>query len=209
MESAREKILEVATKLFAERGFAGVSIRELTVAANVNVSAISYYFSGKEGLYKEVIKGQMSWTMKILETVKGKVDLRPVERVKLYMEMQPEVIKKTPLLGKFMNSEMSNPTNIAGPIIIEHISKINNFLFDLIKEGIDKGDFKKNLDPAYCAITLAGILNFYFHARKFAEKLETCEHYNEWKGVEHLKANLDGERYIEHAIDIYLHGIAK
>lgn len=206
MEGAKVKIIEIATKLFAEKGFAGVSIRELTVAANVNVSAISYYFGGKEGLYREIIKDQLSWTMKTLETVKSKTDISPVERLKIYMKMQADVRQKVPLLGKFINSEMSNPTNIAGPVIIDHIFRINNFIFDLIREGIEKGDFREGLDPAYTAITLAGILNFYFHAQQFAENLEN---YDCYKKVERLKQKLDGKKYIDHAIEVYLHGIAK
>lgn len=38
--------------MFAERGFAGTSVRELAKKAQVNVSAISYYFKDKAGLYR-------------------------------------------------------------------------------------------------------------------------------------------------------------
>lgn len=206
MEGARAKILDVATRLFAEKGFAGVSIRELTEAAKVNVSAISYYFGGKEGLYKEVIKDQLSWTMKVLDIVKKKVEIPPIERLRLYMQMQSDVGKKRPLLGKFVSSEMSNPTNIAGAVIIEHITIINKFTYDLIKEGIEKGDFRSELDPAYCAMSLAGILNFYFHAQQFAEKLAKYENY---EGMECISSRLNGKEYINHAIDEYFYGIAK
>jgi AcrR family transcriptional regulator len=47
---ARERILRVADRLFAERGFNGVSVRTLTAAADVNLAGVSYYFGSKEGL---------------------------------------------------------------------------------------------------------------------------------------------------------------
>lgn len=54
-DESRARILVTAGELFAERGFNGVSTRELAKAANVNVSAIAYYFRGKKGLYRAVI----------------------------------------------------------------------------------------------------------------------------------------------------------
>lgn len=54
-EESRARILESAGKLFAERGYSGVSTRELATAAEANVSAIAYYFRGKKGLYRAVV----------------------------------------------------------------------------------------------------------------------------------------------------------
>ncbi len=56
MESKKEKILHVAEKLFAEKGYKGVSVRDITNVAKINVSAISYYFNGKKGLYLSVFR---------------------------------------------------------------------------------------------------------------------------------------------------------
>lgn len=52
--STREKILNVAEELFAEHGINGVSMRQLTAAANVNLAAINYYFGTKETLLAEI-----------------------------------------------------------------------------------------------------------------------------------------------------------
>ena len=46
-------ILDSAERLFAEKGFDGTSIREITRAANVNVAAIHYHYGSKE----EVLRG--------------------------------------------------------------------------------------------------------------------------------------------------------
>lgn len=51
---ARQKILLCALKLFAEKGYAKTSVRQIAQAAQVNVSAISYYFTDKAGLYRTV-----------------------------------------------------------------------------------------------------------------------------------------------------------
>jgi len=46
----RERILEVAERLFAEHGMAGVGLRAITAEANVNLASIAYHFGSKEGL---------------------------------------------------------------------------------------------------------------------------------------------------------------
>ncbi len=54
-ENSKEKILQVATKLFAQKGFDGASIREICNEAGVNICMISYYWGGKKELYQGII----------------------------------------------------------------------------------------------------------------------------------------------------------
>lgn len=55
-DGARERLIAVGLTMFAERGLEGVSVRDLASAAKVNLSLVSYYFGGKEGLYKTIIE---------------------------------------------------------------------------------------------------------------------------------------------------------
>jgi AcrR family transcriptional regulator len=50
----RERLLDTAERLFAGRGFAGTSVRDITDAAEANLGAVNYYFRSKENLYTEV-----------------------------------------------------------------------------------------------------------------------------------------------------------
>ncbi|MEJ2313445.1 MAG: TetR/AcrR family transcriptional regulator [Nitrospirota bacterium] len=52
----RRKLIDSARKLFLERGYEGVSIRDVTEAAGANVASINYHFGGKENLYREVFR---------------------------------------------------------------------------------------------------------------------------------------------------------
>lgn len=56
----REQILCVAEQLFAEKGFSGTSIRDITEKADCNLAAVNYHFHGKENLYSEVFRLHMS-----------------------------------------------------------------------------------------------------------------------------------------------------
>jgi len=55
----RERILDVAAKLFADNGFRGTSIREIAGTVHCNIAAVNYYFHGKENLYIEVFRRHM------------------------------------------------------------------------------------------------------------------------------------------------------
>jgi AcrR family transcriptional regulator len=52
--ATRERILATAEKLFAERGYHGVSIRDVTGAAEVDVALVNYHFGSKQGLLEAV-----------------------------------------------------------------------------------------------------------------------------------------------------------
>src|SRR5882672_4712439 len=53
--SPKDRILDAAEKLFAKQGFDGTSMRQLTVAAGMNLAAVNYHFGDKESLYAAMI----------------------------------------------------------------------------------------------------------------------------------------------------------
>src|SRR3989442_13609471 len=55
----RERLLEAAERLFAERGFRATSVRALTSEAGCNVASVNYHFGGKEGLYREMFRRRL------------------------------------------------------------------------------------------------------------------------------------------------------
>lgn len=54
--STREKILEVATALFLQKGYASVSVNEITELVQVTKPTLYHYFGDKENLYLCVLK---------------------------------------------------------------------------------------------------------------------------------------------------------
>lgn len=54
-ESTRTRLMDAAERLFAEQGVKGVTFRELTDTAGVNVASAHYHFGSKEALLDEVL----------------------------------------------------------------------------------------------------------------------------------------------------------
>lgn len=54
-EKTKASIIDAAGQLFAERGFKGVTVRDIAAEAGTQISALNYHFRSKDELYKEVI----------------------------------------------------------------------------------------------------------------------------------------------------------
>ena len=79
---SKERLAESALELFAERGFAGTSIRDIAKATGLSLSNIYHYFGNKEGLL-----------LAILETASGKV-LTSLQQVGTQADQPMEQFKK-------------------------------------------------------------------------------------------------------------------
>ena len=51
----RQRLLDAAARLFADKGFQNVTVREICKASSANVAAVNYHFGDKAGLYRAVI----------------------------------------------------------------------------------------------------------------------------------------------------------
>lgn len=60
---SKQRLLDAAIKTFANHGYEGASTRQIAREAGVNISAILYYFEGKEGLYHAAMQ-QLAGLMK-------------------------------------------------------------------------------------------------------------------------------------------------
>jgi TetR/AcrR family transcriptional regulator len=187
----KSTLISTATRLFAERGLNGVSIRELSTAAGVSISMISYYFEGKEGLYASVLKEQFS-CFEYMDTIKES-DSEPLEKIEAYIRWSIQRHRDYPFLLRYYTSELTNPTRYFSVIVQPTIEHALHILIDIIQMGIDKKQFRGELNPEDTALAMAGMVNYYF-----LSTLATQEFIN------HSPAR--DEELIRHYMDIFTKG---
>ena len=67
--NARQRLLETATELFAEKGYAGTSVREIVDRAGVSKPVLYYYFKSKEGLFYAILEWAAEVQQEILNEI--------------------------------------------------------------------------------------------------------------------------------------------
>jgi TetR/AcrR family transcriptional regulator len=65
----RQVLLAAATRVFARLGYDGATVKDIAKEARANVSLISYYFDGKEGIYKAVVESFGHSKLRIAESI--------------------------------------------------------------------------------------------------------------------------------------------
>lgn len=194
-KDARTKLLEAALPLFPQKGFAGVSIRELADAAGVNSAAISYYFGGKEGLYAAVLEMMFAHIGTAIDGVDPE-QTPPLKLIRHYARSALAIHQRCPYLIKYIYMELNNQTIFFETIVKKNIDKVYKLLHQSILRGIQEGEFRADLDPGYAALSLAGIINFYFIVKPVRRLI--------------IPDRNDGdETYVLQAVETYLDGVRR
>lgn len=66
----RQRLIDASARLFAERGFSKVTVREICQRAHANVAAVNYHFGGKDGLYQEIVSAAIRTMQSTTEEIR-------------------------------------------------------------------------------------------------------------------------------------------
>lgn len=156
----KERILTAAASLFATKGYAAVGVREIAELAQVNVSMISYYFSGKMGILKEIILRYFEEVRQIYEKTLEK-ELPPEETLKEIVYELVSLMKNKTIFCKVAITEM--PFNL--PEFAEFKAEVIRLHIDYIKQGlklielfVDDPKFSSIITPAMVSLVFSHFL---------------------------------------------------
>jgi AcrR family transcriptional regulator len=76
--SAKEKIMKVATSLFAKKGFDAATVDEIAIKAKVNKALIYYYFKNKDDLLTKIFDGFMEESLERFQELVRKMESEEV-----------------------------------------------------------------------------------------------------------------------------------
>ena len=160
--NTRGRIIDTAKTLFAEKGFYGVSVRDITGAAGVNTSMISYYFGGKDGLYEAIFESEFMPLLDFLsqEETLGKMD--PMERILFLVEKVVEMHTLHPELARLLHHEIFTPTRMYSEKIIRGITLLAEAFRNAFQQGMEKGIFRSDLETFEMSYALASMVNYQF-----------------------------------------------
>ena len=153
-----EKILQVASRMFAEQGFANVSVRDICKETGTTAPVIYYYFGSKKGLFDAVARKRITmadFIQKLSSVSKTKDPKKGLENfISAYLSSFPE---HTFDIGLYMRDSGTLDKHSA-QMVFEDLEKTKEVAVGLIANAMSKGAFRKS-DPALAADCLLGMLN--------------------------------------------------
>lgn len=161
------QIMEAAEMLFAEKGFNGTSVRDISEKAGVNLAMISYYFGSKDKLFEALFKYRAEATKVKIETIIGRSDLSALEKVNLLIDSYIEKIMGQQCFHRVLAREQVLNNTITSKWILDMKKRNQELVGKLIHEGQKKGEFRKNIDIPMMMTTMIGT----------AHNLVTQKHY--------------------------------
>lgn len=192
LDSTAEKIVQAAERLFAEKGYAAVSVRQITKAAGIsNVGAVSYYFGGKRELYLHILRAHFrrvqGWAKKMQVTATS-----PEEQLKYVIDSIRMTHRRSPYTVKLLFREMEGSSEFF-PEIEENVVLMQQISEEIIRRGIKDGVFRPDLDPAALTLVLHSIAQFVFLMPNFSKSI--------------LQGEEEMDAYFEQALDCFFRGV--
>jgi len=169
--NARERLLNEAEKLFAMKGFAAVSVREITHEANCNLAAVNYYFGNKKNLYFDVFRFRILPRVKQVQTVFDAIltDQENISIREIISAFATAFFKSSfpdeahELHAKLLGREMSEPTGAFEILFEEGMMPFLQKLYALFQKycpgGIDEEHLKLNI------LSMLSMVLYFSHAQ--------------------------------------------
>lgn len=122
---SRDRILEAARRLFAERTYAAATVRDIAAAADVNPALVIHFFGSKRDLFVATLQLPLHLGEQVAELLRADPDDLGARMVRLYLGLWQDPVTRAPLtamvrsvfsdhdaadaLGRFLSAEMIGP----------------------------------------------------------------------------------------------------
>ena len=164
-EKARQRLLEIAIKLFSEKGFSGTSLDEIVNGAGINKRMVYHYFGNKEKLYQEALLAEYS-KLEILEIKTlnlgdpiGKIVTDIVATYFSFLQANPEFVQL--ILWENLNKGRS----LDAMQIQLSKSPMMELLVEVVHAGQENGTVRPEIDSRFLLISLIGNCMVYYSNR--------------------------------------------
>jgi AcrR family transcriptional regulator len=197
----KQRLVEAAAKVFAEKGFSQATIREICGQAEANIAAVNYYWGDKEKLYERVIEELIVRASQSYPLNEAIDESQPPEaRLKKFIELFLYRLLdsgRPAWTGKIMAWEMTLPTEAVTIVLDKLIKPTFEVLASIVRDIYGSDVSKEKVKLAVASIIAQCV--FYFNAGNIMDKLEEKELLPEF----HL------EDVIEHITDFSLRALGR
>lgn len=152
------RILRCAEGLFAERGFDGVTTREVASAAGVNVATLHFHWSDKRTLYEAVCRLQARQILRFVEEADRATagePRPPAERIARWVERTLDLLIENPAIARLAWQSVSGQSPPDLPTLLQHDLDVVRSLQSRIRAALGGG--RPDADLVVIALFYVGI----------------------------------------------------
>lgn len=150
------RILQVAERQFAEKGFDGTSIRDISREAGSNIAMVSYYFGSKEKLLEALILHRIRDMRLQLENLLRE-NLSPIEKIDRLVDLYLQRINKNRGIYQIVQFELASNKRKLDMKQFLDVKKQNLAFFEqIVREGQEQGLFRNDVNVTLLPSTMIG-----------------------------------------------------
>jgi AcrR family transcriptional regulator len=194
--SARERLLDTASRLMSDRHSIDVSLSEIAGHSGLNSALVKYYFGNKNGLLLALVEREAAAALQGFKELLRQ-DLSPTEKLRRHIAGIINNFFRTPYLNRLLHSLLDDRhSRSARQVNRFFVQPVLELQRELLAEGIKAGEFKP-VDPMLFYVSVLGACDHLFNARYAVRSLA---------GPSGIGDEIR-ERYIAHVCDIFIHGL--
>jgi len=157
----KNRIIEAAAQVFAQKGYAGAAVADIAVKAQIGKGTIYEYFASKEDLFFAVFewfKMQTEDAARVnIAVLGGSAAKRLAALSDSLMGMWPEIKDVFTLTMEFWAASSSSQMRDRFKANIRSTYReFRNIVKSLLREGIERGEFRPDINPESVATALVG-----------------------------------------------------
>ena len=145
VDKTREKIIEVADKLFGRFGFYKTSMDEIAKIARKAKGSLYYHFSSKEELFKEVVDKEIQHLKKELSLIVNDSTLSSTEMIKAYLLKRMEILSQSANYHETIKADLYEHFEFVDDIRADFNKWEKKVMKEFIQEGVERNEFGLNL----------------------------------------------------------------
>jgi AcrR family transcriptional regulator len=171
-QETRERLLEAAERLFAERGFNEVTVREICAQAHANVAAVNYHFGDKLGLYRAVLHVAIEAIRESTEAARlAGMGQPPEEQLRRYIRLflHRLLAPGAQTVHKLINREVTDPTPVLDDLVEQAVRPRLEYLSGVIAGMI--GCEPSDARVMWCVLSVQSQSVMYARPNAVAERL--------------------------------------
>lgn len=152
-DSIKEKILLVAERLFASKGYDAVGVQEIVVESGVTKPTLYYYFESKQGVIEAIIEQKGGRLIQTMKEISARYAGDFFQIVSDLIEAHIQFAEKNPDFFRIHCALLNAPENSIPHEVYKHIAKaLYEIIFDLFQKATSVFGNMKGKEELYSTL---------------------------------------------------------